>query len=369
MGHPSLSHSFRRMPRGGVEQENYGLLCSKVADLVLPNISDRWCWSLEGTQEFSVKSSRILIDNTILPKAEVPTRWLRVVPIKVNFHAWRICLDKLPTRANISLRGMDIPSIACPLCNSAERTSATWRLQIRRSDTGYANGNSYKAGFWLGNSTGESCSHLLFSCNMARILINKVAHCWELDIPDLLSYEEWLDWFKVLRLPKGIKDILEGLTWINPESVLYDVKSNMIAFEPILFGLAISSFDRQLIVDDPEGSRFCIWYLVFAPVADRWVWLLGYMSALRIADMFVSTWFLMILPRYTTLGVRIRILFSLVRGCGLLELGYRKPISGIMSISDKSKGKQIKDVPIVQDFPEVFPEDLSGLPPTRLVEF
>ncbi|GJW79002.1 hypothetical protein Tco_0140684 [Tanacetum coccineum] len=76
MGHPSLSHSFRRMPRGGVEQENYGLLCSKVADLVLPNISDRWCWSLEGSQEFSVKSSRILIDNTFLPKAEVPTRCL-----------------------------------------------------------------------------------------------------------------------------------------------------------------------------------------------------------------------------------------------------------------------------------------------------
>ncbi|GKF42326.1 hypothetical protein Tco_0125668 [Tanacetum coccineum] len=78
-----------RMPRGGMEQENYGLLCSKVADLVLPNISDRWCWSLEGSQKFSVKSSRILIDNTILPKAEVSTRWLRVVPNKVNVHAWR----------------------------------------------------------------------------------------------------------------------------------------------------------------------------------------------------------------------------------------------------------------------------------------
>nr|GEV41026.1 reverse transcriptase domain-containing protein [Tanacetum cinerariifolium] len=63
-------------------KENYGLLCSKVADLVLLNISDRWCWSLEGSQEFLVKSSRILIDNTILPKAEVPTRWLRVIPIK-----------------------------------------------------------------------------------------------------------------------------------------------------------------------------------------------------------------------------------------------------------------------------------------------
>nr|GEX05916.1 RNA-directed DNA polymerase, eukaryota [Tanacetum cinerariifolium] len=50
--------------------------------------------------------------------AEVPTRWLRVIPIKVNVHAWRVCLDKLPTRANLSLRGLDIPSIACPLCNS-----------------------------------------------------------------------------------------------------------------------------------------------------------------------------------------------------------------------------------------------------------
>ncbi|GJS97244.1 putative reverse transcriptase domain-containing protein [Tanacetum coccineum] len=36
---------------------------------------------------------------------------------------------------------------------------------------------------------------------------------------------------------------------------------------------------------------------------------------------------------------------------------------------DKSEGKQIKNVPIVRDFPEVFPEDLPGLPPARLVEF
>nr|GEW36054.1 reverse transcriptase domain-containing protein [Tanacetum cinerariifolium] len=36
---------------------------------------------------------------------------------------------------------------------------------------------------------------------------------------------------------------------------------------------------------------------------------------------------------------------------------------------DKSKGKQLKDVPIVRDFPKVFPEDFSGLPPCRRVEF
>nr|GEW61887.1 hypothetical protein [Tanacetum cinerariifolium] len=36
---------------------------------------------------------------------------------------------------------------------------------------------------------------------------------------------------------------------------------------------------------------------------------------------------------------------------------------------DKSEGKQLKDVPIVRDFPEVFPEDLPGLPPARPMEF
>ncbi|GJS11381.1 putative reverse transcriptase domain-containing protein [Tanacetum coccineum] len=36
---------------------------------------------------------------------------------------------------------------------------------------------------------------------------------------------------------------------------------------------------------------------------------------------------------------------------------------------DKSEEKRLEDVPIVRDFPDVFPEDLSGLPPARQVEF
>ncbi|GKB34468.1 putative reverse transcriptase domain-containing protein [Tanacetum coccineum] len=36
---------------------------------------------------------------------------------------------------------------------------------------------------------------------------------------------------------------------------------------------------------------------------------------------------------------------------------------------DKLKEKRLEDVPIVRDFPEVFPEDLPGLPLTRQVEF
>ncbi|GJY56599.1 putative reverse transcriptase domain-containing protein [Tanacetum coccineum] len=54
----------------------------------------------------------------------------------------------------------------------------------------------------------------------------------------------------------------------------------------------------------------------------------------------------------------------MVKGCQifLAQISAKKE-------EDKSEGKQLKDVPIVQDFPEVFPEDLPGLPPVRPVEF
>ncbi|GJW89901.1 hypothetical protein Tco_0167454 [Tanacetum coccineum] len=38
-------------------------------------------------------------------------------------------------------------------------------------------------------------------------------------------------------------------------------------------------------------------------------------------------------------------------------------------VEDKSEEKRLEDVLIVRDFPEVFPEDLLGIPPTRQVEF
>ncbi|GKE60758.1 hypothetical protein Tco_1511125, partial [Tanacetum coccineum] len=33
------------------------------------------------------------------------------------------------------------------------------------------------------------------------------------------------------------------------------------------------------------------------------------------------------------------------------------------------EGKPLEDIPIIRDFPKVFPEDLSGLPPVQPMEF
>ncbi|GJZ65979.1 RNA-directed DNA polymerase, eukaryota, partial [Tanacetum coccineum] len=124
--------------------------------------------------------TRTYIDDLLLPTVGSPTRWVKVVQIKINIFAWKVCLDKLPTRLNLSLRGIDIRSIVCPNCSLAD----------------------------------ESCSHLFFSCSMARLLWRKVTRWWDFDIPEFSSYEEWITWFKSIRIPKVFKDVLEGVFYV-----------------------------------------------------------------------------------------------------------------------------------------------------------
>ncbi|GKB42042.1 RNA-directed DNA polymerase, eukaryota [Tanacetum coccineum] len=135
----------------------------------------------ESSGEFSMKSVCSFIDDSLLLKADVPTRWVKAVPIKINIFGWRVSLDKLPTRLNLSLRGVNIPSILCPLCSISV----------------------------------ESSSHLLFSCHLARSLMHKVVRWWDLDVQDFNSYGDWLIWLNNIRLPSKLKEILEGTCYIT----------------------------------------------------------------------------------------------------------------------------------------------------------
>ncbi|GKC21722.1 hypothetical protein Tco_1023872 [Tanacetum coccineum] len=54
----------------------------------------------------------------------------------------------------------------------------------------------------------------------------------------------------------------------------------------------------------------------------------------------------------------------------LIRLGTMKETSVTSKkADDKSEEKRLEDVPIVREFPKVFPEDLPGLPPARQAEF
>nr|GEU78239.1 nucleotide-binding alpha-beta plait domain-containing protein [Tanacetum cinerariifolium] len=57
-----------------------------------------------GSGEFTIMSVRKMIDDFMLPEVSSKTRWIKAVPIKVNVHAWKVKLDGLPSRLNISRR-------------------------------------------------------------------------------------------------------------------------------------------------------------------------------------------------------------------------------------------------------------------------
>nr|GFA62029.1 RNA-directed DNA polymerase, eukaryota [Tanacetum cinerariifolium] len=89
--------------------------------------------------EFLVSSVCNVIDDVYLPKLDVPTRWIKEIPIKVNILARKISLDGLLTRSNLSSCGLDIPPILCLSCNEVV----------------------------------ESTSHIFFLCSLARQVMSK----------------------------------------------------------------------------------------------------------------------------------------------------------------------------------------------------
>nr|GEU93477.1 RNA-directed DNA polymerase, eukaryota [Tanacetum cinerariifolium] len=143
-----LAHSFRRPARGGV---------------------------------FRVKDARDLLDEALLPKDNVATRWIKTVPIKVNIFAWKMSLDRIPTRSNLARRGVMVSSTLCSVCNTSV----------------------------------ENSSHLFFFCDVAISVSRLICRWWNLHWSPCGSCSEWLECFKSIRLGSKCKGILEGVFYVS----------------------------------------------------------------------------------------------------------------------------------------------------------
>nr|GEZ19942.1 RNA-directed DNA polymerase, eukaryota [Tanacetum cinerariifolium] len=128
-------------------------------------------------QQWKVRS---LLDNIFLPSANVPTRWVKFIPIKINIFAWRARLDRLPTRSILMRRGVVMDSDLCPMCSTVT----------------------------------EDIFHVLFRCDLAALIFRKIWRWWELDWQALTSFEDWNVWFSAIRLSSKIKSMLEGVCYV-----------------------------------------------------------------------------------------------------------------------------------------------------------
>ncbi|GKA33985.1 RNA-directed DNA polymerase, eukaryota [Tanacetum coccineum] len=140
----SLDNSFRRKARSGIEEMQLNSLAEISRMTTLVPCEDRYVWTLESDGVFSVASIRKEIDGNRFQDVSA-TRWVKFVPIKVNIIAWKVKSNALPTRFNISRRGMDIDSIVCPICNAGV----------------------------------ESTNHIFFQCVVVRQIMRKISSWWK----------------------------------------------------------------------------------------------------------------------------------------------------------------------------------------------
>ncbi|GJU70384.1 RNA-directed DNA polymerase, eukaryota, reverse transcriptase zinc-binding domain protein [Tanacetum coccineum] len=181
MNHNDVGLSLRRAPRDGVEFEQFNNLNVFLAGTMLSDLNDRWSLSLVGSGKFLVASVRKLIDEHRLGGSSYKTRWIHMVPIKINILAWKVRYDFLPTRLNLSRRGIEIQSIICPSCNKEV----------------------------------ESTNHISFACSLVRNIYRKIASWWDFLYVEFDSYESWPEWFLSLRMSSRLKNIMEGIFYVT----------------------------------------------------------------------------------------------------------------------------------------------------------
>ncbi|GJZ19911.1 RNA-directed DNA polymerase, eukaryota [Tanacetum coccineum] len=102
-----LVSSFRRNVRGGIEEQQLEHLVALLDSVILSNSNDRWVSDLNGDGVFRVKDVRNLLDEFFLPRADIPTRWVKNIPIKVNIFAWKLLLIGCCLERSVS-KGMSL---------------------------------------------------------------------------------------------------------------------------------------------------------------------------------------------------------------------------------------------------------------------
>ncbi|GJV78005.1 RNA-directed DNA polymerase, eukaryota [Tanacetum coccineum] len=100
----------------GTNADQLATLQNILFEVSLNDTEDVCVWSID-TPFFTVKSARQQLDTSFLPGDGIATRWNRLLPQKVNIFIWRSLRDRLPSRWNLSRKGIDVLSITCPNCD------------------------------------------------------------------------------------------------------------------------------------------------------------------------------------------------------------------------------------------------------------
>ncbi|KAL5190390.1 putative ribonuclease H protein [Glycine soja] len=87
------------------------------------HISDQWLWTADPTGHYSAKSAYNLLMGETLEESQDSSfveLWKLNIPSKVSVFAWRLLNKRLPTKANLQRRHIEVIDSSCPFCRSTE---------------------------------------------------------------------------------------------------------------------------------------------------------------------------------------------------------------------------------------------------------
>ncbi|XP_076898944.1 uncharacterized protein LOC143552673 [Bidens hawaiensis] len=120
----NLKWNWKREPTIAEEVgELFGLL-EQIHDYGWAQGVDSWKWVGGGPTNFTVYAVKQLFISDQNYSDFYKMRWNGWIPLKCNVLAWRAELDRLPTSAELTKRGMILQDINCPLCGDYTESSA-----------------------------------------------------------------------------------------------------------------------------------------------------------------------------------------------------------------------------------------------------
>ncbi|KAJ0834488.1 putative reverse transcriptase zinc-binding domain-containing protein [Helianthus annuus] len=177
---PSAAWRWKSPPNSNAELAEWSALCVLLRDICLSVGSHKWWWENDVSGVFSVKSAFDLLSHADSDVSRVVWEWGSLVPIKCNVFAWRALLERLPTRVELLKRNIQVPEIACPMCECGD----------------------------------ESAVHLFTACNFATRIWSKISSWCNVPFPLAFSFKDVVEAFRYCGLKGKLQLAFQGIAII-----------------------------------------------------------------------------------------------------------------------------------------------------------
>ncbi|XP_035831833.1 uncharacterized protein LOC118480935 [Helianthus annuus] len=114
---------WKRRPNSTCEVRELQEIAGALSDVSFGTGQDYWVWKLNASGSFTVNSMRRLVQKVRSSDLGTGFQWNSWAPIKVNFLAWRLSLDRIPTLMALARRQVNLESTICRFCGEMDESA------------------------------------------------------------------------------------------------------------------------------------------------------------------------------------------------------------------------------------------------------